>query len=146
MAKDAKGHGSEKRGGGGFVQGLQPMTPDQQKTLLGRTTPLDSGARASFGGGQPVASNAHAAATLASGLKSAAVDTHPAMAAAYAASAALARGDFPLADATRRANGLPHGNADQPGWKPAKGTEARYAAAVKMRDPTTHMLLGGGKR
>ena len=68
MAKDAGGHGSEAHGGGGdsmqrardglraarnnpmqpfslhggggFVQGLQPMTPEQQKTLLGRTTPL----------------------------------------------------------------------------------------------------------
>ena len=40
MAKDAKGHGSEKRSGSDFVQGLQPMTPDQQKTLLGRETPL----------------------------------------------------------------------------------------------------------
>ena len=35
------------------------------------------------GGGQPVASNAHAAATLASGPKSAAADTHPAMTPAH---------------------------------------------------------------
>jgi hypothetical protein len=44
-------------------------------------TPMGSPARpgATFGG-QPVASNAHAAATLASGPKSVPVDTHPAMA------------------------------------------------------------------
>ena len=34
MAKDAKGHGSEKRSGSDFVQGLQPMTPDQQVAKL----------------------------------------------------------------------------------------------------------------
>jgi hypothetical protein len=88
--KDAKGHGSDKRGGdyapsassktpvynpkvqggkrmfgrqptaseaaansanvkafSGFVRGLQPMTAEQQKDLLGRTTPLDSGAHSS---------------------------------------------------------------------------------------------------
>src|SRR5665647_40483 len=43
---------------------------------------------AGVSGGQPVASNAHAAATLASGPKSASVDTHPAMSSAQRADAA----------------------------------------------------------
>jgi hypothetical protein len=38
--------------------------------------------KSQIGGGQPVESNAHAAATLAGGPKSAPVDTHPAMSAA----------------------------------------------------------------
>src|SRR5674476_2615 len=107
MAKDAKGHGSEARGGG-----TGPNSPEVAKHMqralanaakFGPDHPSvgaamhdaimaarPAGGFYQIGGGQPVASNAHAAATLASGPKSAPVDTHPAMAAAQAASEALA--------------------------------------------------------
>jgi hypothetical protein len=117
MAKDAKGHGSESRGGsmgrsefasqphqGAKFQARQSMkaanSPDSWEARYGtqmdrdrlRADAINQGVDAGFksslreaglspvSGGQPVASNAHAAATLAGGPKSAAVDTHPAMA------------------------------------------------------------------
>ena len=131
MAKDAKGHGSEARGGGSWRTAV-----DSQGHVVSMPPHLNA----------PDISDHDAARALAQGgNKSAPVPIHSGAAgrmdAARGASEALARGDFPLADAIRRANGLPGGNADQPGWKPAKGTEARYAAAVKMRDPVTANLM-----
>jgi len=110
--KDAKGHGSEARGGA-TISHLSPAslhnkvaldtarknlsdykapgeaissTEDQalSRHILGGVSPADAAERVQAGdhaasGGQPVASNAHAAATLASGAKSAPVETHPAM-------------------------------------------------------------------
>jgi hypothetical protein len=64
MAKDKGGHGSESRGGSALTASVS------------RGTPI-AGIPAS--GGQPVASNEHAAATLASGPKSAPVATHDMM-------------------------------------------------------------------
>jgi hypothetical protein len=114
--KDAKGHGSEARGGSGalsrddlakqvaFVKAAgKAATPAQEAWLLhaqdrlnyGRGEPRVGGpgmkgaamgsvasnywsakSLANIGGGQPVASNAHAAATLASGPKSDSVPVH----------------------------------------------------------------------
>jgi hypothetical protein len=97
--KDAKGHGSESRGGGSNSPDVKANI--QKAARLAKTLGADHpsvgtalhdavmAARPSGGfykipdnGGQPVASNAHAAATLAGGPKSAPVDTHPAMASA----------------------------------------------------------------
>jgi hypothetical protein len=77
MAKDAKGHGSEGHGGSGNLSdaarsALKPSVPTQPGSPFNRT-------RLSLSGGQPVASNEHAAATLASGPKSAPVATHDMM-------------------------------------------------------------------
>jgi len=99
MAKDAKGHGSEKRGAntvdtvyssnagvGGLGKGmyarlhsgqqlkLNPAATEGRIPSVGST--LNPAEHTLVGGGQPVVSNAHAAATLASGPKSAAVPVH----------------------------------------------------------------------
>jgi hypothetical protein len=114
MAKDAKGHGSEARGGARAVAApayegkptWHGVMPNGQKVTnragnnLSYASPEAAVAGAAWQhgvegrslaardpiqnpqiahGGQPVASNAHAAATLASGAKSASVGTHPAM-------------------------------------------------------------------
>lgn len=76
MAKDRGGHGSEKRG----VSAVQARN-DRMFAMFDRAKAqghygLYSGPATPSGGGQPVASNVHAAATLASGPKSAPVDTH----------------------------------------------------------------------
>ena len=113
--KDAKGHGSDSKGGsmgrsefasqpqqGAKFQARQSMkaanSPDSWEARYGsqmdrdrlRAEAINRGVDVGFksalkeaglsGGGQPVASNSHAAATLASGSKSAPVDTHPSMA------------------------------------------------------------------
>ena len=109
--KDAKGHGSEPRGGGGtkltpvakipnyavIIRSIHErggtqkdalaeldrrglyLSSDQRVQANIGLAPRDAGAT-SVSGGQPVSSNAHAAATLAGGPKSAPVDVHPAMA------------------------------------------------------------------
>ena len=108
--KDAKGHGSEKRGGDGgtkltpvgkipsyavIIRSIHERGAAQKEALTeldrrGLYLSADQKVQAGLGdsgwqhgslvsGGQPVASNAHAAATLAGGPKSASVDTHPAM-------------------------------------------------------------------
>src|ERR1035437_8134175 len=74
--KDAKGHGSESRGGGTEAQ-KDARTVQGIRNWLGVKP---GGPKGGPGGGQPVVSNAHAAATLAGGPKSAPVDVHPAMA------------------------------------------------------------------
>src|ERR1019366_5035221 len=93
--KDAKGHGSEPRGGGSSSPEVKAHI--QRAAQLAKTLGADHpsvgaalhdavmaarppGGFYQIGGGQPVASNAHAAATLAGSPKSAPVDTHPAMA------------------------------------------------------------------
>ena len=102
MAKDAKGHGSDAHGVAGaiakaFVKpGTTAMHPELGRVTIVKVnndgsavvrdstgvqgTTMVRGLSQDYSGGQPVASNAHAAATLASGPKSASVDTHPAMA------------------------------------------------------------------
>jgi hypothetical protein len=110
--KDAKGHGSDKRGGGARAVAAPAyegkptwhgVMPNGQKVTnragnkLSYASPEAAVAGAAWtwqhgvegrslaardpiqNGGLPVASNAHAAATLAGGPKSAQVDTHPAM-------------------------------------------------------------------
>ena len=91
--KDAKGHGSEGRGGspgaggplskgvkGDMARQLAEATIKFGMSTGGLTVEGAKAYLAEHGGGQPVASNAHAAATLAGGgTKSAPVDTHPAM-------------------------------------------------------------------
>jgi hypothetical protein len=103
--KDAKGHGSDTRGGAravvataydgrptwhGMAGGKKvtnsagnPIAYASPEAAIAAANDVGGpsirpGDRTYFGGGQPVASNAHAAATLASGPKSAPVDTHPA--------------------------------------------------------------------
>jgi hypothetical protein len=100
MAKDEKGHGSDAHGVAGAVAkafvkpGTTAIHPELGRVTIvkvnndGSAVVRDStGAQGTTmvrglsqdSGGQPVASNAHAAATLAGGPKSAAVDTHPSM-------------------------------------------------------------------
>ena len=99
MAKDKGGHGSEKRGGSGPASyqnvSTKPLISNAAKARIAgwaapgaaakannatwRSAPPSQIERLFSGGGQPVASNAHAAATLAGGPKSASVNTHPAM-------------------------------------------------------------------
>src|SRR5665811_1375456 len=94
MAKDAKGHGSEARSGHEHTIAVDTVKNPMKGVFLGGPTAgqAESKLRSRFGysdneisnlkgssGGQPVASDAHAAATLASGPKSAPVSTHPAM-------------------------------------------------------------------
>lgn len=93
--KDAKGHGSDARGGGGGPSSPEVKSHIQRAAQLAKTLGADHpsvGAalhdavmaarpaggfyKIPDGGGQPVASNSHAAATLASGPKSAPVETH----------------------------------------------------------------------
>ena len=104
--KDKGGHGSEARGGsavrapaydgkptwhGVTASGQKvtnrfgnPIAYASSEAAVNGTKPIlsvaQSADKALAGGGQPVASDAHAAATLAGGSKSAPVDTHPAMA------------------------------------------------------------------
>jgi hypothetical protein len=96
MSKDAKGHGSESRGGVSSpavkanikkaVQLAHTLGPDHPSVgaalhdAIMATRPPGGFYKIGGSGGQPVESNAHAAATLAGGGdKSAPVDTHPAM-------------------------------------------------------------------
>jgi hypothetical protein len=105
MAKDKGGHGSEKRGGGAMQPGasvtrtmgvrrsgivVKPFPVEQANDGTYRSPAMGSvpvqwedGTKGyehpqhlAVAGGQPVASNAHAAATLASGAKSAPVPVH----------------------------------------------------------------------
>jgi hypothetical protein len=104
MAKDAKGHGSETRGGsavrapaydgkptwhGVTASGQKvtnrfgnPIAYASPEAAVNGTKLIMSVAQSAdkflAGGGQPVVSDAHAAAALASGPKSAPVDVHPA--------------------------------------------------------------------
>lgn len=73
--KDAKGHGSDKRGAAGADERYAHVMASTKAASDNLQKLIDQHAT----GGQPVTSNAHAAATLASGSKSASVDTHPAM-------------------------------------------------------------------
>ena len=99
MAKDKGGHGSEKRGGSGPASyqnvSTKPLISNAAKARIAGWAAPGAAAKANnatwrsappsqieqlfSGGGQPVMSDAHAAATLAGGPKSASVDTHPAM-------------------------------------------------------------------
>ena len=89
MAKDAKGHGSDGRGGGSFdninaqrkAQGFKPMDEKRRGVMdfldyMHGEGPMPDVMKSVLGGGQPVGSNASAAATLASGPKSAPVGVH----------------------------------------------------------------------
>ena len=96
--KDAKGHGSDTRGGKGpdspevakhmkiALANAAKFGPDHpsvgaaMRDAIMAARPAGGFYKIPENGGQPVASNAHAAATLASGAKSAPVDTHPSMA------------------------------------------------------------------
>lgn len=104
MAKDAKGHGSEKRGGGGYnpvMQGGQRMfgrqpTASERGQLSQMTKAFSAFAGTMNKGGS--ADDAHAAATLAAGHpKSDASPVHP---------GAAGRSDYqrPLAVARHYAN------------------------------------------
>jgi hypothetical protein len=114
--KDAKGHGSEPRGGGSSSPDVKANI--QKAAQLAKTLGADhpsvgaalhdavmaarpaGGFYKIGGGGQPVASNAHAAATLASGPKSVPVDVHP----AQVGQMKMSSGDF----ASLRAAVTPH--------------------------------------
>jgi hypothetical protein len=157
--KDAKGHGSEARGGSGalsrddlakqvaFVKAAgKAATPAQEAWLLhaqdrlnyGRGEPRVGGpgmkgaamgsvasgywsakSLANIGGGQPVASNAHAAATLASGTKSAPVDVHPAQSSSPKADAFYKDLETRQAGQTFPKHGyMPNDPGNRPGNKP----------------------------
>jgi hypothetical protein len=112
--KDAKGHGSDARGGSmnssrypdqnyDRFGKLRPNAPARARgitdkpggsSIVARTGSSARGIMPTIpfreGGGQPVVSNASAAATLASGPKSAPVETHPAMAPIWTRSAGTA--------------------------------------------------------
>ena len=72
--KDAKGHGSDKRGAAGADERYAHVMASTKAASDNLQKLIDQHAT----GGQPVTSNAHAAATLASGSKSAPVPVHPA--------------------------------------------------------------------
>ena len=76
--KDAKGHGSNARSGSAAMN--DEAAYRQRHTITYTKVGGEPADPQAVSGGQPVASNAHAAATLAGGAKSAPVDTHPAMA------------------------------------------------------------------